>query len=257
MVKRYVGSSILGLLIACGPRATAKAPAEALRPIAHKAAPASYRAMVYSSALAERFALPKGGVQSLDAGLQAVVLRIVERAGEHPSCYLDLYVDDKLDLAFPEGSEGVAGRPDYENPFFFVRGAENLAAEDHRWNTQLGSFHSVGCRKTPNNCGVDEQSGPYAYSRRLIPGVALQTYAPLCSSLDPKNGPTEMWLLRAGRDAKDLNTASTDETATYRFAMPIALFEHAADRVRQAVNFHDDHPLVRQSPRGQFSVPGG
>jgi hypothetical protein len=216
--------------------------------------PPSYRAMVYSEAFAQRFALPKAGVQPLDKGLLAVVLRIVERPDDHPGCFLDLYLDDSLDLAFPEGSEGVMSRPDDENPFFFVRGVEALATEDHRWNAQLGSFHAVACHKTPESC-MDEQSGPYAYARHLLPGVALQTYAPSCNVLDPQQGPTEIWLLRAGRDVKDLYPGSTDETGLYRFAMPAALFEHAAPRVRQAVKVYEDRPLGRQASRGQFTVP--
>jgi hypothetical protein len=186
--------------------------------------------------------------------LLAVVLRVVERPGDLPGCFLDLYLDDSLELAFPEGTEGVMSRPDDENPFFFVRGASALAGEDRRWNAHLGSFHAVACRKTPQSC-MDEQSGPYAYVRHLVPGIALQTYAPSCTVLDPTQGPTEMWLLRAGRDAKDLYAGSSDPSATYRFAMPAPLFEHAARRVREAVKAYEDHPLG-QRPRGQFTVQG-
>jgi hypothetical protein len=103
---------------------------------------------------------------------------------------------------------------------------------------------------------MDEQSGPYAYSRHLIPGVALQTYALSCHVLDPKYGPTEMWLLRNGRDIKDLYTGSHDDSATYRFAMPSALFQHAAARTKQVVKYYADHPIGPEPPRGQFTVPG-
>ena len=61
--------------------------------------------------------------------------------------------------------------------------------------------------------------------------------------------------MRAGRDVKDLHPGSTDETGTHRFAMPAALFEHAAPRVRQAVKVYEDRPLGRQAPRGQFTLP--
>ena len=255
MVKRCIVGSMLGMLIACGTREATDVHTQSCPPTAPSVEqPPSYRAMVYSAVLAERFSLPKGGVQPLDAGLLAVALRVVERPGDHPRCFLDLYLDDNLELAFPEGTEGVMSRPDDENPFFFVRGVSELAAEDRRWNAQLGSFHAVACRKTPQSC-MDEQSGPYAYARHLVPGVSLQTYAPSCNVLDPQQ-PTEMWLLRAGRDAKDLYAGSSDESATYRFAMPVALFEHAAQRVRQAVKVYEERPLGQQQQRGQFTVPG-
>lgn len=218
--------------------------------------PASYRAMVYSASFAKRFALPQGGVQKLDEGLHALVLRIVERADDHPGCYLDFYLDDTLDLAFPEGSEGVASRADDENPYFFVRDPAEVGAANQRWNARTGSFHALKCREEPNNCLVEE-SGPSAYARHLLPGLALQTYAVMCNALDPKYAPTEMWLLRAGRDAKELLPQAADEAATYRFAMPAALFEHAAGRIRQAIKFYEDMPLGPEPPRNQFTVPEG
>ena len=65
-----------------------------------------------------------------------------------------------------------------------------------------------------------------------------------------------MWLLRAGHDPKDLDAGSGDESATYRFEMPAALFELAAQRVRQAVNVYEDHALGTTQQRGQFTAPG-
>jgi hypothetical protein len=244
----------IAMLVACGTAANAPAIPDPLS--SNKSnQPPSYRAMVYSPAFAQKYTLPQGGIQSLDPGLQAVVLRVVERPNDHPGCFLDLYLDDTLELAFPEGSEGVHSKPDDENPLFFVHNSALLGAENHRWDTRLGSFHARACHQTPQRC-LDEQSGPCAYARHLVPGCAFQAYAISCSALDPERGPTEMWLLRAGRDAKDLYAGTSDESATYRFAMPAALFEHAAQRVRQAVQFYAEHPLGPEPPRGQFTVPG-
>jgi len=256
MVKHRIVRSIFGLLVACGPREAANVRTQTCSPAAQKQPeqPKSYRAMIYSAAFAERFSMPKGGVQPLDAGLQAVVLRVLERFGDVPTCYLDFYVDATLDLAFPEGSEGTMVRADDENPLFFARSLEG--PEDHRWDPMLGSFHAVACRKTPGDC-LFQEGGPFAYSRHLLPGVAFQTYPIMCSALDPKHGPTEMWLLRAGRDAKELYAGSTDEGATYRFSMPAALFEHAAARTRQAMKVYEDGPLPKEPERGNFTVPGG
>jgi hypothetical protein len=211
--------------------------------------------MVYAEAFGKRFSLPAGGIQPLDPGLQAVVVRIVQRAGGEPGCFLDLYVDDSLDLAFPEGSEGLSYRPDDEDPFFFVHGAALLGAADHRWDAMLGAFRSIGCRKGREHCMVDDEGGPVAYSRHLVPGTAYQTYRILCDSLEPKHGPTEMWLLRSGHGAEGLRWDSKDEHATYRFAMPAALFELAAPRLRQANDFFGVHWPGPEPARGQFTVP--
>jgi len=255
MVRRSTHGLMLGFLIACGSREAANVGTQACSPAAQKAdRPASYRAMVYSAAFAERFSLPTGGVQPLDAGLHAVALRVLERAGDTPRCRLDFYLEDSLDVAYPEGSEGVFLRPDDEDPFFFVSDYKLLGPENHRWDPQLGSFHALACRKTPQSCMLQE-GPPYAFVRHLVPGVALQTYEVLCSAFDPKHGPTEMWILRAGHDAKDLNPGSTNESATYRFAVPTALFDHAAARTRQAMQVYEDSPLPRQPSRGQFTVP--
>lgn len=241
----------LGLLFACGPHEAAQTcPPTTLK----GEQPPSYRAMVYSAAFAERFSLLKSDAQPLDPGLLAVVLRIVERPGDTPRCRLDFYLDDTLDLAFPEGSEGVFLRPDDEDPFFFMSDAKLLGPENHRWDAQLGSFHAVACRKKPQDCMLQE-GPPYAFVRHLVPGVALQTYEVMCSAFDPKHGPTEMWLLRAGHDSRDLYAGSTDDRATYRFALPIGLFELAAPRVRQAMSSYEAGPLPRQSERGKFDVP--
>lgn len=253
MVKR----AALCVLLVCSVSCRAAEPQSSLvqdrSPTLQRAA--SYRAMVYTSEFAERFSLPKGGVQNLDPGLHAVVLRIVERVEDHPGCYLDFYVDDALDLAFPEGSEGVLSKEDFENPYFFVRDARTLGAEGHRWDARTGSFHAVACREDPKNCMVEE-SGPHAYARHLMPGIAFQSYAVMCSALDPNNGPTEMWMLRTGRDAKELQVQRSAETATYRFAIPSVLFQHAATRTRQATKFYTDNPVGPEPERGQFTVPG-
>jgi hypothetical protein len=63
-----------------------------------------------------------------------------------------------------------------------------------------------------------------------------------------------MWMLRAGHSAEGLRWDSKDENAAYRFAMPAALFEHAAPRLHQAANYLGAWSGPNQ-PRGQFTVP--
>lgn len=177
----------------------------------------------------------------------------MERSGTPPLCFLDLYLDDKLDLAFPDGSEGMQSYDDDEDPLFFVQRGKDMGETGDRWIKGFGSFQATACRKAPGNC-LRQVDSPAAFSRHLLQGLSLQTYNLLCDSFDPKHGPTEMWLLRAGRDPKELYAQSTEETATYRFAMPAALFEYATSRTRGAMRVYDK-PLLPERERGRFSVP--
>ena len=255
MVRHWLCSACCALLLGCTAVDKGAARAPALSPEAAAAAqPGSYRAMVYSSPFAGRFQLPASGVQPLDPGLHAVVLRVMQRPQQEPACFVDLYLDDKLDLAFPEGTEGMMSFEDDENPFFFVHGASSLGNEDHRWDKMLGSFHTLACHQGEAGC-VEDTGGPTRYARQLMDGVALQTYSIMCHHLDPKIGRTEMSLLRSGRDAAALDVHGMDTAAVYRFAMPAVLFEHAAPRVRQAVQYYVDTPGRPEPRRGQYSTP--
>jgi len=255
MVRYCWSATVLVVLFGCRQQPQANATSQATaQQSALPGQAQSYRAMVYTDKFQQRFSLPSAGVQPLDPGLHAVVIRVVERPGEHPGCFLDLYLDDSLDLAFPEGSEGVISYPDDVNPFFFVRGAGSLGVEDHRWDAMLGSFHTKACSSGAKAC-VEEVGAPHAYFRQLVTGVALHTYRLMCDMFDPRLGATEMWMLRSGQDRAALDAQSTNEAATYRFAMPAALFEHAAPRIRQAIQYYANTPVGPEPPRGRFSIP--
>ena len=123
MVKYNILSSALALL-ACNPLSASH---ESVAPPSTEKVdnPGSYRAMVYSEAFGKRFSLPAGGITAASIQVyKAVVVRVVQRTGGEPGCYLDLYVDDfPINPHVPRGwcSEGLSYRPDDEDPFFFVR----------------------------------------------------------------------------------------------------------------------------------------
>lgn len=242
MVKRAAKLAIL-LAIGCGGAARSEpSVAQPARPV---------RAMVYSAAFAKRFELPKGGIEPLDPGVEAIVLRVVQRTAlDAPACSLDFYLDDTLDIAYPSGSEGIMLHEDADNPLFFS------SEEHHRWDAMLGNYHSVACVKTLKKDCMNDGGGPSAFARHLLPGIALVTYRLVCDALEPDNGPTEMWLLREGRDTKDVqDLLRGDPTATIRFKVPFSLIQHAAPRVREAMKFFDQAPTMPEPPRNQFTVP--
>lgn len=209
--------------------------------------------MVYSASTAERFSLPKGGIEALDPGVNAIVLRVVQRTpADAPVCNLDFYLDDSLDIAYPIGTEGVMNHPDDENPFFFASG--DLGPEARRWSAMLGNYHATSCLEKPKSC-MSQGSGPSAFVRHLIPGLALQTYVVICDALDAENGPTEMWILREGRDTKDVQDLRGDPSATFRFKVPFSLIQHSAPRIREAVRFYETDTSGPEPARGRFTVP--
>lgn len=251
MVTRVVSMALL-LFLSVGCSGASKASQPSPPPPAKRSE--LFRAMVYSAEFGQRFALPKGGVETLDPGVQAIALRVVQRPGGAPDCFLDFYLDDTLDVAYPEGSEGVMIHPDEEDPRFFVHDPALFGPEGERWNEMLGNYHSVACHQTPKKCMFDG-GGPYSFVRHVVPGISLQTYAPICSALEPENGPSEMWLLRQGRDVKDVQDMAGDPSATFRFKVPFSLIEHAAPRVREGVRYFENTQQTSEPPRGTFTVP--
>jgi hypothetical protein len=211
--------------------------------------------MVYSAELAQRFQLPKGGIEPLDLGVQAIVVRVVQRtASADPICSLDFYLDDSLDIAYPSGTEGVMVHADDENPLFFASG--DLGPEAHRWDAMLGNYHSVACVKTLKKDCMTDGGGPNRFVRHLIPGIALVTYVVVCDALEAENGPTEMWLLREGHDTKDVqDLLHGDPSATFRFKIPYSLIQHVAPLFREMMKFFERPPTEHELPRNQFTVP--
>lgn len=224
MITRCALALVL-LSAACRTEAPAPPPAKAAE------VPALYRAMVYSTAFAQRFALRQAGIEPLDDGLLALTLRVVEQTAQSPLCYLDLYVEDQLDLALPSGSEGQRKHPDASDPLFFVKRPADLGPELTRWRDRTASFHAGACSQTPSDCTVHE-TGLTSFARQLLPGIATTSYELACDVLDPKHSPAELWVLRAGRDPDALAATSMDRSATYRFRVPQRLLEFAAQRTR-------------------------
>jgi hypothetical protein len=192
--------------------------------------------MVYSADFAKRFGLSDRGVYKFGGdGLQAITLRVVQRIGSPPSCLLDLYVDDSLDVVYPDGSEGKRVQEDISDPLFFVKDevGQNVGPMQRRWNDTSLSFHSEECYRSPRDCLV-EGGAPEAFYRSLLPALSLLTYELTCYAFDPKYGPADIWLLRSGHDARALNVRSTDTAATRRYSVPLELLKHAAPRTRDA-----------------------
>jgi len=65
-----------------------------------------FRSLVYSNSFAQRFNLPRAGVMAIEAGLQALVLRISDSSAVEDGAVSTCYLDDTADFAYPEGTEG-------------------------------------------------------------------------------------------------------------------------------------------------------
>ena len=207
-----------------------------------------FRTMVYTREFAERFKLPAGAVETLDVGVHAIAYRVVKDVGSAPYCSLDLYLDDKLELDYPPGEQGIRAYPDAENPLFFDQSV------DREWERARANFHTLGCRST-GRCVTQTSSGS-AHWRHLVPGVALQSHRIMCTMFDPgETGPTEVWLLRAGVDKKHVvDIMHADGSGVLAVKIPERLLKHAVPHTRKAIAFFSDPPPPDR-PVGAFEVP--
>ena len=206
------------------------------------------RTIVYTQEFAARYGLPKDGIEKLQPGIHAIAYRVVRDIGEPPYCSLDFYLDDSLDLDYPDGEQGTRTSPDAENPLFF-----DLKV-DKSWERARANLHTLGCR-TKGKC-VTQTSSASAFWRHLRPGIALQSHRMLCTMFDPaETGPTEMWLLRSGVDKqKVIDVMHADGEGVFAFRIPERLLRHAAPHTRKAIQYFSK-PLPPEKPVGGFEVP--
>src|SRR4051812_16853531 len=86
-----------------------------------RAADPGFRALVYSRAFAERFALPAQDSVSLEPGVLGMAIQVTQAADLNPNCLLYLYVDHSLPLAYPDKTQDSLENLDpLAVPLFFV-----------------------------------------------------------------------------------------------------------------------------------------
>lgn len=214
-----------------------------------------FRTLVYSEAFGERFGLPKQGVYPLDAGLQAVALRVDTTRPVGTDCSIDLYVDDDVDLAYPSGSAGREEDSSSSGAMFFVQSFTDadLHARLERWEHSAMLLRSLDFSDAKKR-GAAEGGQISAYARQILPGLNLVTVGVICPYLDPKLGAAQVWLARRpGR--LSISIDAPDPATAYAFTVPLALLQHAANATANATRRASTGRDMKAAPKAKFSLP--
>jgi hypothetical protein len=175
---------------------------------------------------------------------------------------VDLYLDDSVDFAYPDGTEGNfndlrIGAPSSALSFF----TEALADEDaqvaleDRWRSPRALFRS----KDKNGSVKEFQSGPVeSFFRNVGSRLHLVSFDTVCSVLLVDSGEVELWLLRTGNDPAGLSPTVVTDTVARRFVVPARLLRHTHDEIAKAANAQTE--MTRPVPRDEgrkhaYSLP--
>lgn len=213
-----------------------------------------FRALAYSDAIAQRFSLPRRDAVQLDSGVLAIAVEVTSDA----TCSLRVFLDDSVPFAYPPQSQArVADFNPVVGPLFF---AARLNDADARARfDRLGEMRVLYRSRSYSESkreGVQDSGPLTSHYRDLLPGLNVVEYTPLCTALDPKHGPADLWLLRAGRSSDELMSVLTseDQNIAVRITLPVALLKVAgpatARAARQPVSF-------TLAPQPVYSVPSG
>ncbi len=232
---RWLRAMVLTLALGCISSAIAQTAASLSGPPAPPIPVEQMHTFGYTKEFAKRFALPEPepGWEPGD-GLLAVEFRVEPIAGPRGlyNCAFNLYVETKLDLAFPEA--GPSGSDELYtsrlHPFLEVpKGSPGLRESDRRayWERRRG-FAQLGAFATadyvPGKRGASTSSSMRSFVRELVPGVhyvrlSSCEYARWLS----KNDPTlKVWVKKSsGKDYTRI--VGIDPSDFYQLALPQAL----------------------------------
>lgn len=213
-----------------------------------------YRALVYTEAFRARFSLASSGVRTLQPGLQAITLRVIDAPYAGRQCFLDVYLDGTVEFDYPEGD---AGRLEDVQPYGRMFFARQLSDADskfvaERWHKPRFVYRSKDHDEHAKR-GVRERGGIVGYDRAIAPGLSVVTLAVSQRTLDPDHAPAHLYLLRAGQAATALDETAPNDEHVYVFNVPASLLRDAATATREAARGGTGEAAALQLP--EFSVP--
>lgn len=237
--QRWLHAVVFIMAVACAPMASAQpAPLPADSPPPPLPIE-QMRAFGYTKEFAQRFALPapEPGWEPSE-GLLAVEFRVRPISGSEGlyNCDFKLYIDSRLDIAFPEPGPSGSSRlyTDLTHPFI-ARGKDvpKISEADRRARFERQSaFFQLSAFATddyePGKRGALISSGPQEFVRNLFPGVHYMD-SDNCSFakwLSHRATGVKVWVKRAGGEdyRRDL---PQDPNDFYQFTLPPALLSNA------------------------------
>jgi hypothetical protein len=207
-----------------------------------------FRALVYSKAFADRFALPAKDAIALEPGVLGMAIHVTQASDSNPICMLYLYMDDDVPVAYPSKTQDRIQNLDRRvGPLFFttklneVDGTARLDRLSDLPVLYLSRSYGLNQKR-----GVTDGGSAWAYYRDLLPALNVVVYSPVCSGLAPANGPADVWLRRFGHEDADLGPSNANLDVAVRIPVPMSLLEAASDATahaaKQAINFDDPPP---------------
>lgn len=189
----------------------------------------------YTREFAERFGLPAPQGEAPKDGILAIEFRVHQHWGHE--CVLNVYLDNKLNLAYPEGEIGFIYREkqllqnlgDWKR----LEDRKYTLSYDHKYNgkTVLSSADYVH-RKS----GFADDLSIRHYRKHFLPDVAYVSLWLPCSfpaKIVSRRSPMLLWLEKQG--GKDYTKQLRYEPGDfYRFRIPLDFFERLAPHAAKA-----------------------
>ncbi|MFO1207213.1 MAG: hypothetical protein U1E63_16065 [Burkholderiales bacterium] len=233
--QRWLHAAILSVAVACAPVAIAQPAPLSADPPPPPLPIEQMRAFGYTKEFAQRFALPEPepGWEPRD-GLLAVEFRVEPIPGPRGfyGCDFKLYIDGKLDIAFPEpglsGSSALYGSRTHP---FIARGKNepDIPLPDRRAHGERQRAFGQLAAIATGDYVMGKRGGLISSSisefvRDLFPGVSYVRVHDCTLALSPSGADENfnVWIKKSG--GKDYTrTAERDPSDFYQFPLPPAL----------------------------------
>lgn len=227
------------------------------------------RAAVYTKAFAKRFALPdpEPGTEPMGA-IQGMEFQIIpHRIMAGYSCYLTMYLDNTLPIAWPEDARAsVSGIPTQETQLLHSMSRERflkLSVEDRKYSFERGSRYGRLVRLSTPDYQRLKQGGSLdvdikEYDKTFFPGLAYikldigctMTGTQLERFLQYGKG-VELWFKKPeGKDYRQY--AVTDATDFLRVPLPISFLERVLPWIKAGQDYNkivDMEEIQRNRPQ--------
>lgn len=187
----------------------------------------------YTREFAERFGLPAPQGEVPKDGIHAIEFRVHQHWGHE--CVLNVYLDNKLSLAYPEGDLGFIYRERHLLNGPSKRKEDNrfTSGYDHKYNgkTVLSSADYVH-----RKIGFADDLSIRHYRKNFLPDIAYVSLWLPCSfpaKIVTRKSPMLLWLEKQG--GKDYTKQLRYEPEDfYRFPIPLDFFERLASPAAKA-----------------------
>ncbi len=187
----------------------------------------------YTKEFAERFSLPAPQGEAPQDGIHAIEFRVHQHWGHE--CVLNVYLDNKLALAYPEGDLGFIYRERH------LLNGPSKRAEDNRFTSEYD--HKYNGKTVLSSADYEHQKRGFMhglsirhYRKNFLPDIAYVSLWLPCSfpaKIVTRRAPILLWIEKTGSKGytKELRYDPND---FYRFRIPLDFFDRLAPYAAKA-----------------------